>query len=350
MPIEVSDDDFIAMAKDAGLVDDAKIAEVKKVQAEAASKGFNMKLSKILVMRGMISPAQAEEMEKKARPQTVKFARFELMEKVREDSQGATYRAFYTHNPKLIVTLKLMDEKLFSDPEATGRFLRASEILRATKHPNIICALEKGEFQGRPYVVMEYSEGELLSDVLQKKTFLDEATVLKMGLEIASALDLMNKRGLIHRDIKPTNILLTPQGVFRLTDLGLAKYASSEIKSVTLTSKPLGTPAYMAPEFLMDEKDLDIKVDIYGLGASMFHALTGKKPFESDNPIRVMAQIKDQPVPDAQAFRKEVSEPMSRLLRGMMAKDRKDRYGAKIDDLLDDMRVVSKGVPPKHAK
>jgi serine/threonine-protein kinase len=350
MPIEISDEQFFASAKQAGLLTDEQIEAIKKVQSEAAAKGFQMKAAKIAVMRGILTPTQAETAEKSATPQTQKFARFELTEKVREDTQGTVYKAFYTHNPKLVVQLKIMDEKLFSDPESMGRFLRASEILRQTKHPNIVYALEKGEFQGRPYIVLEHNEGQLVSDIIKARGFIDEATALKIGIEITSALDLMHKRGLIHRDVQPQTILVTPAGVAKLTDLGLTKYASSEIKAVTVSSKPLSAPAYMAPEYLMDQKDLDIRTDIYGLGATLFHAVTGKRPFDSDNPVKVMQIINSAPVPDAQSFRKEVTPAMAALLKGMMAKDRKDRYSLNLDDLIDDMRRVSKGQPPKRAK
>jgi len=350
MPREIADDQFYNAAKQAGLLNDEQIAAISKVQVEAAAKGFTLKASKIAVMRGILTASQAERVEQEALPQTEKFARFELLEKIREDAQGTVYKAVHAHNAKLIVQLKIMDDKLFSDPECMGRFLRAADILRETKHPNIVHALEKGEFEGRPYIVLEHNEGKLLSEVLKELGNMDEASALKIGIEIASALELMHKRGLIHRDIKPDTILVTPSGTAKLTDLGLAKYASNELKQVTIRSTPIGTPAYMAPEYIMEQKDLDIRTDIYGLGATLFHAVTGKLPYDSNNIVQVMQLINSPQVPDARTVRKEVSANMSALLKGMMAKDRKNRYSAHLDELMDDMRRVAKGQPPKFAK
>jgi serine/threonine-protein kinase len=350
MPLEITDNQFYDAAKRIGLLNDEQIEAISKIQTEAATKGFAMKASKIAVMKGMLTALQAERIEKDAAPQTEKFARFELLDKIRDDAQGTIYKAVHAHNTKLVVQLKIMDEKLFSDPECMGRFLRAADILRETKHPNIVHALEKGEFEGRPYIVLEYNDGKLLSEILEELGCIDEASALKIGLEIASALELMNKRGLIHRDIKPDTILITQAGMAKLTDLGLAKFASNELKQVTIRSTPIGTPAYMAPEYIMEQKDLDIRTDIYGLGATLFHAVTGKLPYESNNIVQVMQMINSPKTPDASSLRAEVSPHMSALLKGMMAKDRAKRYSAKLDDLMDDMRRVSKGQPPKFAK
>lgn len=350
MPLEITDDQFFDSARKIGILSEEQITAIAKVQAEAAAKGFALKASKVAVMKGMLTAVQSERIEKEAAPQTEKFARFELLDEIRSDAQGTLYKAVHAHNAKLVVQLKIMDEKLFSDPECMGRFLRAADILRETKHPNIVHALEKGEFEGRPYIVLEHNEGKLLSEILQEKETLDEASALKIGLEIASALELMHKRGLIHRDIKPDTILVTPSGIAKLTDLGLAKYASNELKAVTMRSTPIGTPAYMAPEYILEQKDLDIRTDIYGLGATLFHAVTGRLPYESNNIVQVLQMIQSAPVPDARAVRPVVSEPMAALLKGMTEKDRNDRYGPRLDDLMDDLRRVAKGQPPRHAK
>jgi serine/threonine-protein kinase len=174
----------------------------------------------------------------------------------------------------------------------------------------------------------------------------EESLVIDIGIAIAGALEFMQQQGLVHRDIKPDNIMLCNDGSIKLMDLGLAKATTGEITSLTAPGMAIGTPVYMSPEHIKGARNLDIRTDIYGLGATMYHAITGQKPFEGDNPFQIMYKKTEQPPPNPKGRRKDMSENLATIIQICMAREKEDRY-ANPKELVADLNLIKQGHAPR---
>src|SRR3954466_9398179 len=166
---------------------------------------------------------------------------------------------------------------------------------------------------------------------------------------IADALHHAHQRGLIHRDVKPKNILLTPQGVAKLTDLGLARATEDKQAAASEAGKAYGTPYYISPEQVRGDVDIDFRADVYSLGATMYHMVTGRPPFEGDTPSAVMHKHLKQPLVPADHVNTNLSSGIGEIIDVAMAKDREERYSS-TEDMLEALKAVRRGEPPRHAR
>jgi serine/threonine-protein kinase len=177
----------------------------------------------------------------------------------------------------------------------------------------------------------------------------DEAETLDITIQMADALAHSHARGLIHRDVKPKNIILTPGGVAKLTDLGLARAEDDSEAAASEAGKAYGTPYYISPEQIRGDLDIDFRADIYSLGATMYHLVTGRPPFEAETPSAVMHKHLKQPLKPPDHVNPALSAGISEIIEVAMAKNRDERY-ASTEDMLEDLRLVRGGEPPRHAK
>ncbi|HSV16631.1 MAG TPA: serine/threonine-protein kinase, partial [Tepidisphaeraceae bacterium] len=172
---------------------------------------------------------------------------------------------------------------------------------------------------------------------------------LDICIQMADALAHAHRRGLIHRDVKPKNIILTPQGVAKLTDLGLARATDDKHAAESEAGKAYGTPYYISPEQIRGDVDIDFRADVYSLGATMYHLVTGRPPFEGDTPSAVMHKHLRQPLVPPDHINTALSSGVGEIIEVAMAKNRDERYGS-TEDMLEDLRAVADGNPPQHAK
>ena len=228
------------------------------------------------------------------------------------------------------VALKLLPDELAQDAEFRARFERESRLAASLDHPNIIPIFEAGELDGTVYLAMRYVEGTDLASRLHDEPRLTNDEIVHLLAQVARALDAAHGRGLVHRDVKPANVLLDPSAGDSegdhayLTDFGLTKQAGAET-GLTKAGSFLGTLAYMAPEQI-EGQDVDGRADQYSLAAMAFEALTGQVPFKRDQEIAVaMAHLKDA-VPSARAMRPDLPAAVDDVLAQGMAKDREARY------------------------
>src|SRR2546428_814526 len=201
---------------------------------------------------------------------------------------------------------------------------------------------------------MEYIEGKTLYDIMQpppvgEGRHFSENEALDIMIQITDALVHAHERGLIHRDIKPKNILLTPQGIAKLTDLGLARAVDDKELAESEAGKAYGTPYYISPEQIRGEVDIDFRADIYSLGATMYHLVTGRPPFEAETPSAVMHKHLKQPLKPVDHVNTALSAGIGEIIEVAMAKKREDRY-ASTRDMLEDLRSVRAGEQPMHAR
>jgi|GEM_PF-1072015 len=252
---------------------------------------------------------------------------------------GTVYLA--THQTLQIeVALKVLSPSLSMDnPALAERFIREAQLAARIRHPNVIAVMDAAhdETTGLYYIVMEYVAGGSLSWHLRHGP-LPEAKALSIVTGIAHALLIAEENSIVHRDIKPDNIILDLRGTAKLADLGLAKNAIDSHTSLTLGGSFMGTPAYMSPEQARDAKIADTRDDIYSLGASFFECLTGEAPFQGETPYNIMSELLTKPSPKPRTFRPEISRAADLICRKMMAKDRSLRY-ANARALLDDLQL-----------
>jgi serine/threonine-protein kinase len=194
-------------------------------------------------------------------------------------AMGAVYLARYKTGQR--VALKFVGAGVASNTRAFERFEREAEILKQLKHPNIVRLFGHGKHQKLPYYAMEYIEGQTLAQVLERRGRLPWEEVVALGKQLCAALQHAHEQGIIHRDVKPSNLMVLPDGTLKLTDFGIAK--DLDVTQLTNTNCTVGTASYMSPEQCKGDRNLTHKSDLYSLGVVLYELLTGKKPFEADN-------------------------------------------------------------------
>jgi len=284
-----------------------------------------------------------------ARPPSV-VGDFELLDRIGQGAMGTVFRARQRSMDRP-VAVKLLLPRLAGDAAYVERFFREARAAARLNHPNIVLALTVGEDQGFYYFAMEYVEGHTVS-LLLKAGPLEERRALEITLQIARALDYAwSRERIVHRDIKPGNILITPDGTAKLADLGLAHEASAETEgALEAEGKILGTPCYMAPEQILRKPDLDVRCDLYALGATLFHMATGRTPFEGGSTKAILARQLREPAPDPRDLRPGLSDNTAYILEKLLAKDRDERY-PDAQALAADIERALRGdsLRPRHA-
>lgn len=252
------------------------------------------------------------------------IGRYVIEAKLEQGGMAEVYRA-YDPQFKRQVAIKVLPAYLIEmDPTFTARFRREAETIASLEHPAIVPVYDFGETEGRPYLVMRLMTGGSLKERLEKgRMSLREASELLSRL--APGIDKAHAKGIIHRDIKPGNILFDEEGYPYLADFGIVKLRESA-STLTGTAATIGTPAYMSPEQGLGKSDIDGRSDIYSLGAILYQMLTAKLPFNADTPTgQIMCHI-NQPVPDIRDVLPGTSELLQELIARVMAKKPEDRY------------------------
>jgi serine/threonine protein kinase len=208
---------------------------------------------------------------------------YDLLEKIAEGGMGAIYKGRHRDNGQ-IVAVKIMPAHMASNPVLLKRFEQEFRAASSLNHPNIVRALDYGDAGSSPYLVMEFVEGESLGQKIERQGRMPEAEAIRIIAQVAQGLHRAHKQNLVHRDVKPDNILVTPAGVAKLADLGLVKETETDL-NLTKTGRGLGTPHFMAPEQFRNAKNADIRCDIYSLGATLYQMVTGELPFKSNGPL-----------------------------------------------------------------
>ena len=246
---------------------------------------------------------------------------FELRNVIASGGMGTVYRAFDTVLERL-VAVKLMKKELNTDPQALENFYREARACSQLNHTNIIHIYTFDEIDGRMYLVMELADRGSLDSRIEKQHHVSELEVLDIGTKIASALDMALKHNLLHRDIKPGNILFNYDLEPKLVDFGLARSVESEAESDSVT---WGTPYYVAPEKIKRERETFLS-DMYSLGGTLYHALTGHVPFEAPTIDELVGAHVNTPLTPPNLVVPEITQPTSDALVKVMAKNPADRF------------------------
>jgi serine/threonine-protein kinase len=246
---------------------------------------------------------------------------FELRSVIASGGNGTVYRAFDTVLERL-VAVKLVKKEMMSDQLAMDNFYREARACARLNHTNIIHIYTFDEYEGQVYLVMELADHGSLDNRIEKQTRVAELNVLDIGIKIASALDLALKHNLLHRDIKPGNILFDSDNEPKLVDFGLARSVDVEAETGAVTE---GTPYYVAPEKIKREKETFLS-DMYSLGCTLYHALTGHVPFEAPTVEELVGAHVHTPLTPPNLVLHEVTQPTSDALVKVMAKNPAERF------------------------
>ena len=264
----------------------------------------------------------------------------------REIGRGGMAVVYQAHDPHLdrSVAIKLIRKGAFTGDQLETlpeRFRREARALAKLDHPNIVKVLDYGEFEGSTYLVMEYLEGITLKEV--KKPLRVEMAV-RLIRPIAEAIEYVHDHGILHRDVKPSNIMITATKKVMLTDFGIAKWLEDPSDQFTLTGAGIGigTPEYMAPEQGLGKK-IDARADMYALTVVFYELITGVKPYRGETPVDILIKQANDPIPDPREIVPELNPSVKRFLDCAMAKKAEDRYPTMMDYLrdLDGLRLQS---------
>ncbi len=260
---------------------------------------------------------------------------------------GATYRAVDEEMGTPVV-IKIPSIAIIGDPATFTRYEREREIGERLEHPRIQNLLRSGQFPGgAPYLVLEYIAGEPMREYLNAHAPLRVDETVRLAAQLADTLAYCHDRGVIHRDVKPENLLLTPGGDLVLLDFGIALLKGARRITFHRLSNEVGTPDYMAPEQVSGERG-DARTDVYAVGVLLYEMLTGAVPFQGDNALVVMAQRLTREAPSVRLRRAEVSPQLDAVVRKALRRERAERYGT-MAELREDLLHLDRVAVPVFA-
>jgi len=346
-------DSFLSRA-----VVDARLVTAEEVQAAISRQkklqtaGTPMQLSEILVRAGFVTASQLKRLATPADDSMSQSLQqipgFQIMQKVGAGAMASVYKAKQLSLDR-IVAIKILPKRLSEDPEFVKRFYAEGRAAAKLNHNNIVQAIDVGEFAGYHYFVMEFVDGKTVYDELIACRVYNEKAALSIITQIARALEHAHAKGFIHRDVKPKNIMITKDGTAKLADMGLAREASDVVAAEAERGRAYGTPYYISPEQIRGVIDVDFRADIYSLGATFYHMITGKVPFEGATPSAIMHKHLKEPLIPPDHLNSSLSTGLAEVVERAMAKDRNLRY-LSTTDLLVDLERVSRGESPLQAR
>ncbi|QDU00183.1 serine/threonine-protein kinase [Gimesia aquarii] len=284
-------------------------------------------------------------------PSGMKLEHFIIRERIGRGGMGAVFRAIDTRLDR-VVALKVLSPGQSKDPGSVKRFQNEAKSAARLDHENISRVFYIGEDQGLNFIAFEYVKGTNVREIIQSRGILPSAEAVNYALQVASALKHTNKAGVVHRDIKPSNIIITPGGRAKLVDLGLARKESDNASAdLTSAGTTLGTFDYISPEQAKDPRNVDVRSDIYSLGCTLYHMLTGEPPYGEGTVLQKLLDHSGKKVPDPAAINKQLPRELSLIVQKMMASDPGDRYQTPEEVMYHLMQIANqldlRGVNPE---
>jgi eukaryotic-like serine/threonine-protein kinase len=339
---------FGKMAVDQGLCTNRELRDsVKELQERR--KINPLMLQELLIELGYLTATQAARLKRSIRDNKAavhQIPGYKILGKVGAGAMAFVYKAKQLSLNRT-VAIKVLPRRFTENPEYVQRFYKEGQAAGKLNHPNIVQAIDVGEAGGYHYFVMEYVEGRTIADDIAEGAF-GEKEAIDVIIQVTHALAHAHSHGLVHRDVKPKNIMINQQGVVKLADMGLARFTTDIETAQSEAGKAYGTPYYIAPEQIRGKIDIDGRADIYGLGATFYHMVTGQVPFTGDDSSEIMKKHLREKLIPPDHINTLLSAGVSEVIEIMMAKRREDRY-TNVEELLVDLEALRDGHAPLQA-
>jgi serine/threonine protein kinase/formylglycine-generating enzyme required for sulfatase activity/WD40 repeat protein len=300
-------------------------------------------LARELILADRLTRFQAEAVYQ-GKLKGLVMGEYVVLDRIGAGGMGEVLKARH-RRMKRVVAMKVIASKAMRSPDAVKRFYREVEAAARLNHPNIVQAHDASEFQGIHYLVMEFVDGLDLAHLIKGHGPLSVDQAIDCTLQTARGLQYAHEEGIIHRDIKPGNLLLDRKGTIKILDMGLARMELAEAdepERLTASGQVMGTCDYMAPEQAEDTHRADPRADVYSLGCTLYRLLTGKPPYSGDTLIKILLAHREAPIPSLRAIRPEVPETLDDVYQRMLAKRPEDRYQS-MGEVIEDLEVCRRG-------
>jgi len=341
---------FARMVLEQKLATQEQVSECLSLKQDGAKAGkAQRQLPDIMVDKGYLARESAEairkQLERQAFPEEI--ASYEIKSVVGRGGMGIVYRARAKRTGEPIA-LKVVRLSALNTATARTRFEREARLLQRLSHPNIVGCIEIGEWKGSQFIAMEFVEGEPVNKIVKESGPLSIEKAVDIAASVADALAYAHSKHMIHRDIKPNNILVDPDGTVKLLDFGLSKSQQDEYADLTMPGTGMGTPYYMPPEQIRGAKTVDHRGDIYSLGATLYEAVTGQRTLEGKPMEALMKLESGEPITPPEELRPDLPPEFCRILKKMLARDQDDRYqsAGRLLRELQELRAALTGEPP----
>jgi serine/threonine-protein kinase len=345
------DSQICRFAVDRQLVTAQELRTASEHKEKLATRGRQRPMGEVLVDLGFLTRTQLNRLQgvndDSGGQPAQQIPGYQLLNKCGAGAMAVVYRAKQMSLDR-VVAVKVLPRRLSKNKEFVERFYREGRAAAQLNHNNIVQAIDVGEAGGYHYFVMEYVEGCTVYDELAEGTVYEESEAIGIITQIARALQHAHERGIIHRDVKPKNIMLTRDRVAKLADMGLAREAADHEAAMAEAGRAYGTPYYISPEQIRGEVHIDCRADLYSLGATFYHMVTGRVPFEGATPSAVMHKHLKEPLTPPDHLNTRLSAGCGAMIEMLMEKDRDRRYPS-TRELLGDLTLLARGEAPKHA-
>lgn len=335
---------------DTGLVTPDELNECNSLLQDSEGNATGHTLADILINHQYMTSRQLHRLQADfdTRKSTQRIQGYRMIRKL---GAGAMATVFLAQQESLDrpVAIKVLPKKYSENEDFLQRFYKEGRAAAKLNHPNIVQAYDVGQSGEYHYFVMEYVDGKTVYDQIIEQKRLSEKIALPMIRQVAEALKHAHQRGFIHRDIKPKNIMIAKDGSIKLADLGLARALDDLEAAEAEAGRAYGTPYYISPEQIRGKKNITPAADIYGLGATLYHMVTGNVPFPGKNPSDVMHRHLKQELVPPDHVNATLSPEFSQIIEMMMAKDVSQRYHS-ATDLIEDLDALSRGEPLHFAQ
>ncbi len=337
-------------------VDRARIKRVLQAAELAREQGQVVDVLDLCVFQKLLTQAQADEIREDAvdpaqvfpadvlelggngqatEAELTRLGSYHILRRLGEGAMSTVYLAYH-EGQDVQVAIKVLAEHLVTNQDYVDRFYREAKSTAALNHPNIVRGFTAGQDRatGKHYLVLEYVDGPSVQALLEEHGRLEIGDAIHITLDVARALEHAHSRNFVHRDIKPNNILLTRSGLAKLADLGLSKRLD-EASHLTAMRQGFGTPHYMPYEQALNARHADGRSDIYALGATLYHLVTGELPFPGNSPLEIVDRKREGDFLPASAHNPTIPPVLDRILNRMMARYARDRYQLASDLIID---------------
>ena len=338
------------LAVEAGLLTEDQLFACRESHEKARSAGHGpLEFESLLVEKGYLTEDQLRLMKRagerlrrdEARSQPMRIGGCEVIGQLGDGGLGTVYKAQQISMGR-VVALKVLHKKWMKDEEFKKRFLLEARLAGRLSHQNLIQVFDVGRDHDQYFFAMEYVDGETVEQIIDREGPMPVDRAFDIVIQVLRAVTYIWKHKIVHRDIKPGNIMVTRSGITKLADFGFVKSKFDPLLSTE--GEVLGTPDYISPEQAMGHPDIDFRSDIYALGASLYHMLSGRPPFGGTSSEVMEKHIREEPC-DPREYRKDIPEPAVHLVQKMMAKDPDERY-TNTQELFEDIELVRMGQDP----